>query len=153
MVISETCKSYDPSDGSEQPHAASAESRERTEREEFNRWEDDGPGPLARAAVPPADVPRKPAWSVLSLRNLLEAARTLGRAEDARRSRAPTAAAKGMSAHRGTIPPRASTRRAITTEISGTTPDRSAVHKTVRQKRGRFLSRQYLGGPGVCICE
>src|SRR5215203_513493 len=101
MVICKNGKSYDPSNGSEQPHAASAELRERTEREAINRWEDDGPGPHARAAAPPADVPRKPAWSVLSLRNLLEAVRTLGPAEDARQSSAPTASAKGISAQCG----------------------------------------------------
>ena len=37
MIVSKNGKSYDQSDGSEQPHAASAEPRERSEREEINR--------------------------------------------------------------------------------------------------------------------
>jgi hypothetical protein len=80
MIFSNNGKSYDDSDGSEHPHAASAERRQRTEREEINRWEDDGPGPHTRASAPATE--RKPAWSVLSLRNLLEAVRRLGRADD-----------------------------------------------------------------------
>src|SRR5437762_9494878 len=83
MIVSRNGKSYDSSDGSEQPHGASAAPRERSEREEINRWEDDGPGPHAHATAAADDVPRKPAWSVLSLRNLLEAVRRLGRADDA----------------------------------------------------------------------
>jgi hypothetical protein len=102
MIVSKDGKSYDPSDGSEQPHAASNEPRERTEREEINRWEDDGPGPHGRPAASPADVPRKPGWSVLSLRNLLEAVRGLRQQErEARQSRAAAAAAKGIPAQRG----------------------------------------------------
>ena len=95
MIISKNGTSYDESDGSEQPHAASAEPRERSEREEINRWEDDGPGPHARAAAPLADAPRRPAWSVLSLRNLLEAVRRLGRADDGAQSVGGTGTAHG----------------------------------------------------------
>src|SRR5215213_1818272 len=81
MIVSKYGKSYDQSDGSEQPHAATSQSPERSEREEINRWEDDGPGPHTHACLPATDVPRKPAWSVSSLRNLLEAVRDLRRAD------------------------------------------------------------------------
>src|SRR5689334_9927192 len=91
MIVSKSGKSYDDSDGSEQPDAASAEPRQRSEREEINRWEDDGPGPHAHAAAPATE--RRPAWSVLSLRNLLEAVRSLGRAEDVARTAGRSAAA------------------------------------------------------------
>ena len=100
MIVSKNGKSYDDSDGSEQPHEASAEPRERSEREEINRWEDDGPGPHSRAAAPAADAPAKPAWSVLSLRNLLEAIRELGRPEGGPQ---PGTAAGG--AEPGRLPP------------------------------------------------
>ena len=94
MIVSKNGTSYDGSNGSEQPHAGSAEPRERSEREEINRWEDDGPGPHARAAASSADVQCKPAWSVLSLRNLLEAVRRLGREDDKPRSVGASSAAE-----------------------------------------------------------
>ena len=75
MIISKNGTSYETSDGSEQPHEASAERVQRSEREQINRWEDDGPGPHSRAAPAP---PAKPSWSVLSLRGLLAAVRALG---------------------------------------------------------------------------
>ena len=75
MLVSRDGKTYDTSDGSEQPHAASSARAERSEREEINRWEDDGPGPHARQPPPAADATRTPAWSVLSPRALLEAVR------------------------------------------------------------------------------
>ena len=77
MIVSRNGTSYNTSDGSEQPHAASTEGARRSDREQINRWEDDGPGPHAHAAPPGAEEARKPAWSVLSLRNLLEASRQL----------------------------------------------------------------------------
>ena len=80
MIVSKNGTSYDTSDGSEQPHAASASAAgrpERSEREEINRWEDDGPGPHSHTAQPDANSPSRPAWSVLPLRNLLEAIRQL----------------------------------------------------------------------------
>ena len=81
MIISRNGVSYDTSDGSEQPHEGSAERIQRSDREEINRWEDDGAGPHghAGAAASVADGPIKPAWSVLSLRNLLNAIRLLRR--------------------------------------------------------------------------
>ena len=80
MIYSKNGKSYDASDGSEQPHAASARpAAERSERSDIDRWEDDGPGPHARA--PRGDPPRKPAWSVLSLQGLKELIRLVGRSD------------------------------------------------------------------------
>ena len=79
MLVSRDGKTYDTSDGSEQPHEASAARPQRSEREEINRWEDDGPGPHAHRAAPATDAPRRPAWSVLSPRALLEAVRVLFR--------------------------------------------------------------------------
>ena len=77
MIVSRNGTSYDTSDGSQQPHAASAEGPRRSDREQINRWEDDGPGPHAHTRPPDAGPPAKPAWSVLSLTNLLEAIRQL----------------------------------------------------------------------------
>jgi hypothetical protein len=77
MIVSKNGTSYDTSDGSQQPHERSAEGLRRSDREQINRWEDDGPGPHARATPASADPPAKPAWSVLSLTNLLEAIRQL----------------------------------------------------------------------------
>jgi hypothetical protein len=59
MIVSKKGKSYDPSDGSEQPHAASAGPRELSEWEEINRWDDDGPAPHARAAASPGPDARR----------------------------------------------------------------------------------------------
>jgi hypothetical protein len=77
MIVSKNGTSYDTSDGSQQPHAQSAEGLRRSDREQINRWEDDGPGPHAHTTPAPANLPDKPAWSVLSLTNLLEAIRQL----------------------------------------------------------------------------
>jgi len=77
MIVSKNGTSYDTSDGSQQPHAQSAEGRQRSDREQIDRWNDDGPGPHAGATPAPADPTEKPAWSVLSLTNLLEAIRQL----------------------------------------------------------------------------
>jgi hypothetical protein len=87
MIVSKNGTSYDTSDGSEQPHTLSAASRQRSEREEINRWEDDGPGPHAHTAAPAAAPQRKPAWSVLSLRGLMDALRLQGRDDDPHRRR------------------------------------------------------------------
>ena len=84
MIISRNGTSYDTADGSQQPDERSAEGLLRSDREQINRWEDDGPGPHAHAAPAAADPPVKPAWSVLSLTNLLEAIRELrGRPSEA----------------------------------------------------------------------
>jgi hypothetical protein len=77
MIVSRNGTTYDTSDGSQQPHEASAEGLLRSDREQINRWEDDGPGPHAHTAPPTAERASKPAWSVLSLTNLLEAIRQL----------------------------------------------------------------------------
>ena len=91
MIVSKNGTSYDTSNGSEQPHAASSAPRERSEWEEINRWEDDGPGPHARNAAAAPGAPPKPAWSVLSLRRLMEAVRLLGRTDGFRQLRRPEA--------------------------------------------------------------
>ena len=101
MIVSKNGTSYDESNGTEQPHAASAERPQRSEREEINRWEDDGPGPHVRIAAPAADVPSKPAWSVLSLRNLLEAVRLLGRSDETPQPRRQAETADGGDASSG----------------------------------------------------
>jgi hypothetical protein len=77
MIVSKNGTSYDTSDGSQQPHAKSAEGAQRSDREQINRWEDDGPGPHTRAAPQDPEATQKPAWSVLSLSNLLDAIRRL----------------------------------------------------------------------------
>ena len=94
MIVSKNGTSYDTSDGSEQPHAASEAPRERSEREEIHRWEDDGPGPRAHTVAPAPDAPGKPPWSVLSLRRLMEAVRLLGRTDDAQQVRQQEARAE-----------------------------------------------------------
>jgi hypothetical protein len=79
MIVSSNGTSYDTSDGSQQPHERSAEGRQRSDREQISRWEDDGPGPQAIPhPAPAAGETARPAWSVLSLTNLLEAIRQLG---------------------------------------------------------------------------
>ena len=100
MIVSRNGTTYDTSDGSQQPHAASAERVGRSDREQINRWEDDGPGPHAHAGGPAVEEQVKPAWSVLSLTNLLEAIRQLrnepteavARQEQERAERATSAA-------------------------------------------------------------
>jgi hypothetical protein len=77
MIVSRNGTSYNTADGSQQPHEASKERVQRSDREQINRWEDDGPGPRAHANPQGAALPHKPAWSVLSLTNLLEAIRQL----------------------------------------------------------------------------
>ena len=77
MIVSKNGTSYDTADGSQQPDEKSAEGLRRSERELINRWEDDGPGPHAHTVPPAVDSPRQPAWSVLSLTNLLDAIREL----------------------------------------------------------------------------
>lgn len=81
MIVSKNGTSYDTSDGTEQPHAASAAGPERSERSDINRWEDDGPGAHAHTPTP-RDLPSKPAWSVLSLQRLNEAIRREARSDD-----------------------------------------------------------------------
>ena len=87
MIVSKYGTSYDTADGSEQPHAPSEHPRQPSEREQINRWEDDGPGPHAHTVNAIPDPPRSPTWSVLSLRRLAEAIRCLTRREDADRLR------------------------------------------------------------------
>jgi hypothetical protein len=76
MIVSRNGTSYDTADGSQQPHERSAEGRQRSDREQINRWEDEGPGQQAVGhPAPAAGATARPAWSVLSLTNLLEAIR------------------------------------------------------------------------------
>ena len=76
MIVSRDGKSYETSDGSEQPHAASRRRVAGGDRSDAARWADDG-GPAAQAS-PPQAFGRKPAWSVLSMADLLEARRRSG---------------------------------------------------------------------------
>ena len=81
MILSKYGKSYDTSDGSEQQsHAASR----RSNGQARERWEDDC-GPLNENH--PVLVGEKPAWSVLSLRDLNEAIRRELETEGAARLR------------------------------------------------------------------
>lgn len=86
MIVSKNGTSYDTSDGSEQPHAASATGPVRSERSDINRWEDDGPGPHAHTPAPRL-LPSKPSWSVLSLQRLNEAIEREARLDDPSRLR------------------------------------------------------------------
>ncbi len=75
MIVSKYGKSYDTADGSEQRYEAS-EPRVQTEGQAAKqRWEDDG-GPLyIQPPVSAGGEEWKPAWSVLSLRDLNQAIR------------------------------------------------------------------------------
>lgn len=92
MIVSKHGTSYDTSDGSEQPHAASALSP--AARADAFRTEDHGATAYPRPASPataaagaaPALAP-KPAWSVLSAAGLAEALRLEARADDPARLR------------------------------------------------------------------
>ena len=73
MKVSKYNKTYDTSDGSEQqfkdPKAVEAKRLRRESEADSNRWQDDGaPGGEVAPATPPHSV--KPAWSVLSLREM-----------------------------------------------------------------------------------
>lgn len=97
MIVSQNGTSYDTSNGSQQPDALSVEPVQRSDREQINRWEDDGPGPHAHTVPPAADSQRKPAWSVLSLTHLLQAIRQL-------REEPADAAIRGRNSLRGGTP-------------------------------------------------
>jgi len=76
MIVTRHGRSYDTSDGSEQPHAASDRKQGVGERANLKRWEDDGASPRTGPVASPAEITgRKPAWSVLSLHDLNEARR------------------------------------------------------------------------------
>ena len=107
MIMSRDGKSYDTSDGSEQPHAASRRTVDGgDDGDDAARWADDG-GP----ARPPQQAPqRKPAWSVLSLSRLLEAVRRSGRSDtparlrqDAERAARDHLAMEERNAHRAAL--------------------------------------------------
>src|SRR5579884_4162019 len=69
MIHSTGGKTYDTSDGSEQPHAAST--RPAANVHPADRWADDGAPARSAPAAAPASR-RKPLWSVLTLRRLAE---------------------------------------------------------------------------------
>jgi hypothetical protein len=90
VIVSKHGKTYDTADGSEQQFdpRQSSSSRERAEvRADKGRWSDDG----GASAQPPLVIVRelawKPAWSVLSLKDLNEAIRRERADEPARRLR------------------------------------------------------------------
>lgn len=67
MIHSSGGKTYDTSDGSEQPHAAST--RPAANLHPADRWADDGAPPLS-VPVERGGIHGKPPWSVLSYRLL-----------------------------------------------------------------------------------
>jgi len=83
VTVSKYGKSYDTSDGSEQHCEDSARGAQSVGQAATQRWEDDG-GPLSDAPhVALVDEFRiKPAWSVLSLRDLNHAIRREKRLDD-----------------------------------------------------------------------
>jgi hypothetical protein len=87
MIVSKYGKSYDTADGSEQRHEA-AEPRVQTEGQAAKqRWEDDG-GPLyIQPPVSARGEAWKPAWSVLSLRDLNKTIRRERQADSPERLR------------------------------------------------------------------
>jgi hypothetical protein len=96
VIVSKNGKSYDTSDGSEQPREGSTPRGPGDARPASERWADDGGAPIKPPLVIVADLAWKPAWSVLSLRELNLAirrerdelpARQLRAAEDAERAR------------------------------------------------------------------
>jgi hypothetical protein len=106
MIVSRDGKSYETSDGSEQPHAGSRRKVAGSDPADAARWADDG-GP----AQPPQQAPgRRPAWSVLSLPKLLEALRRSGRSDtparlrqDAERAARNRLAAEERRAHHAAL--------------------------------------------------
>jgi hypothetical protein len=85
MIMSRDGKSFETSDGSEQPHAASRRKVAGGDRAAAARWADDG-GPAPQPS-PPQALERKPAWSVLSMPDLFEARRRSGRSDTPARLR------------------------------------------------------------------
>ena len=73
MIISKFGKTYDTSDGSEQPFGAAVGRPANRLQSARAQWEDDG-GPVLQV-IAPLIVGRKPAWSELSLKDLNEALR------------------------------------------------------------------------------
>jgi hypothetical protein len=96
VIISKNGKSYDTSDGSEQQIKQSTPPEQADARAARERWVDDGGAPPQPPLVIVAELAWKPAWSVLSMRDLNLAirrerdelpARQLRAAEDAERAR------------------------------------------------------------------
>ena len=96
MIVSKNGKSYDTADGSEQQIKASTPPERADAREARERWVDDGGAPPQPPLVIVAELAWKPAWSVLSMRDLNLAirrerdelpARQRRAAEDAERAR------------------------------------------------------------------
>lgn len=80
MIVSKFSKSYDTSNGSEQPRQDGATPSTGSGQTAAERWADDG-GP-SLDINPPRALTVKPAWSVLSLKGLLEAIRRAESADD-----------------------------------------------------------------------
>jgi hypothetical protein len=75
VIVSKYGKSYDTANGSEQRFQAAAPRAQTDGQSAKQRWEDDG-GPLfIEPPTAAAGAAWKPAWSVLSLRDLNEAIR------------------------------------------------------------------------------
>jgi len=130
MIVSRNGTSYDTSDGSQQPHEASVERLQRSDREQINRWEDDGPGPHSHTAPPDLAAATKPAWSVLSLTNLLEAIRQL-RDEPTEAAPAPAARQEQEGGERARLSAEADRRhRAASAADAQADPYRNAWENT-----------------------
>ena len=109
MIVSRDGKSYDTSDGSEQPHAASRRRVAGGDRADSARWADDGGGPAAQPS-PPQALGRKPTWSVLSMSDLFEARRRSGQSntpdrlrQDAERAARDRLAMEELREHRAAL--------------------------------------------------
>jgi hypothetical protein len=83
VIISKYSKSHETSDGSEQQpsYQQSAKARPRGGTAKQN-WEDDGGPSNDHAPHAESEVGKKPAWSVLSLRDLNDAIQQSRRADD-----------------------------------------------------------------------
>ena len=78
VIISKYSKSYDTADGSEQHFHDPTRRSQSDEKIAGERWEDDGGPARVQPSVCALDLKSKPAWSVLSLRDLTEAIRLEG---------------------------------------------------------------------------
>ena len=81
VIISKHGKSYDTSNGSEQSFEEAPPPSPAASQAARPRWEDDGGHPQDPSFKIVGELPRKPAWSVLSLADLNEAIRRENRVD------------------------------------------------------------------------